>query len=133
MQEIGLSKEKPSIYERLKQAFNVNFDDGIIIADGNTIHCKYNIPPEKIVHELVHIKQQEKVGRDLWWDLYISNPSFRLEQEVEAYKKEYEFICDNIKDRNIRFEFLYGLAQALSSSQYGKLCTGDEAMRLIQS
>lgn len=132
MTEYKTSIEKPLIYDKLKEKFGVNWHDGIIIADGDTIHCKYEIPPEKTIHELVHLKQQEKIGKDLWWELYLSQDSFRLEQETEAYKKEYSFIRDNIKDRNVRFEFLYEMARNLSSEQYGRLCTGDEAIALIQ-
>lgn len=132
MKEIGLSKEIPAIYEKLHHTFGVNWNDGVIIADAPNIHCKFDIAPQKVVHELEHVKQQEKTGKDLWWDLYLTKPSFRLEQEVEAFKAEYKFICENIIDRNMRFEYLYDLAQSLSSSQYGKMCTGDEAMRLIQ-
>lgn len=133
MKDLKYSTEPPKIYERLREQFGVNFDDGLIIADGYTLCCKYEIPPQKVVHELVHSKRQEEIGKDLWWDLYLSKPSFRLEEEVLAYKKEYKFICDNIKDRNLRFEFLYEMAQTLSSKQYGSICTGDEAIALIQS
>lgn len=132
MTEIKLSTDIPPIYEKLKDKFGVHFDDGIIIADGDTIYCKEKVPPEKIVHELVHLKQQSKVGKNLWWELYLSKDSFRLTQEVEAYRSEYKFICDNIKDRNARFDYLYEMARILSSKQYGSLCTSSEALVLIQ-
>lgn len=132
MLNIKLSNEKPQIYTRLHEQFGVEWDDGVIICDGDTIHCKFQIPPQKVLHEAIHAKQQEAVGRDLWWELYLSKSSFRLEQEVEAYRKEFQFIKENVRDRNQRFEFLYDMAQNLSSAQYGNMVTGDEAMRLIQ-
>ena len=132
MTEIGISKDKPEIYEKLHKQFNVEWDSGLIIADGKTIHCKFDIPPAKFIHELVHIKQQEKTGKSLWWELYLAKPEFRLEQEVEAYKAEYRFFSENVNDRNMRFDYLYEIARTLASEQYGKLCTGDEALRLIQ-
>lgn len=133
MLEITFSKEKPDIFAKLSERFGVNWDDGIIVANGDTIHCAYEIPPEKIIHEVTHLKRQKEIGKDLWWDLYLAKDSFRLEEEVLAYKSEYKFICESILDRNDRFQYLYQMAQALSSSQYGKLCTGDEAMKLIQA
>jgi hypothetical protein len=133
MKQLILSKQCPPIYQKLHERFGVNWDDGLIIADDYSLYCKYDIPPTKIVHELVHCAQQDKMGKDLWWELYLNKDSFRLEQEVEAFKREYKFVCECIIDRNARFEMLYDLAQILSSPQYGKLCTGDEAMRLIQS
>lgn len=133
MTEVKLSTEKPLIYDKLRDKFNVLWDDGVIIANGDTIYCKYQVPPEKVVHELVHLKQQEKIGKDLWWELYLAKDSFRLEQEVEAFQKEYKFICDNIKDRNGRFEYLYECARILSSKQYGPMCSMSEALALIQA
>jgi hypothetical protein len=133
MTELKYSKEKPKIYDKLHEVFGVNFDDGVIICDGWTIHCKYEVPPAKVVHEVCHARQQDKYGRNLFWEKYLTEPSFRLEMEVEAYRKEYQFICENIKDRNLRFEFLYEMARVLSSPQYGRLCSGDEAIALIQN
>lgn len=131
MKELTFSKERPPIYDRIRKVFDVEWNDGIIIADGFTIHCKYDVPPQKVIHELVHSKRQEKIGKELWWDLYLSNPSFRLEEEVLAYRREYEFFCESIKDRNQRFEYLYELSRILASKQYDLSITGSEAMRLI--
>jgi hypothetical protein len=44
-------------------------------------------------HEEVHKKQQEKMKSvELWWDEYLANPTFRLEQELEAYSKQAMFL-----------------------------------------
>ncbi len=51
MIELAFSKEAPPIYQKLKEQFGVSFDEGLIIADGYTLHCKYEIPPAKVVHE----------------------------------------------------------------------------------
>lgn len=133
MKELVFSKEPPAIYEKLKNQFGVNFDDGLIIADGYTLCCKFEIPPEKVVHELVHSRRQTEIGKVLWWDLYLSKESFRLEEEVLAYRAEYKFICEVIVDRNKRFDFLHQLALNLSSNQYGKLCGYRDALLLIQN
>lgn len=133
MLELKYSNKPPEIYARLKERFGVSFDDGIIIADGYTICCKYEVPPEKIVHELVHSKRQEEMGKDLWWDLYLSKDSFRLEEEILAYREEYKFICQNILDRNDRFKFLHDMARTMSASQYGNICSYSDAIQLIQN
>ncbi len=132
MQELTFSKEAPAIYEKLKEQFGVDFNKGLIIAEGYTLHCKFDISPEKVVHELVHSKRQTKIGKDLWWSLYLNKESFRLEEEVLAYRAEYKFICNNIPDRNQRFNFLHELSLNLSSKQYGNLCTYRDALLLIQ-
>lgn len=131
MTDIKLSKEIPEIYKELNEKFGVKWEDGIIICYGNTIHCNVDISADKIVHETVHVKQQEKIGKDEWWRMYLDIPSFRLEQEVEAYRAEYQFIKRNIKNREAVFHFLARMAKHLSSENYGGIITTDEAIKLI--
>jgi hypothetical protein len=64
--------------------------------------------------------------------MFIDMPSFRLEQEVEAYKEEYAFIKRNIKNREVVYKYLLGMAKALSSDIYGGIVTTDEAVKLIK-
>lgn len=128
---IKFSKEKPEIYEELHNKLKVDWDDDIIICYGDTIHCKVDISPEKVVHEVVHVKQQKKIGRDEWWRLYLDMPQFRLEQEIEAYTEEYKFIKRNIKNKEIVFKKLIHLAKDLSSKTYGDIITTDDAMSII--
>lgn len=132
MINIKFSNEIPDIYRELQLKFGVNWDNGIIICYGDTIHCKQEIPPEKIVHETVHVKQQEKIGKENWWRMFIDMPSFRLEQEVEAYREEYAFVKRNIKNREVVYKYLLGMAKALSSDIYGGIVTTDEAVKLIK-
>lgn len=132
--KIIISNEKPEkLYQRLVDTFGVDWNDGIVICYGDTFYCKGQIPPPVFVHELEHVKQQEKIGKDLWWDLYLSNTSFRLTQETEAYRRQYQFVCDNILDKNQRFEFLYEMARILSSKMYGNMVDFSEAQRLISN
>lgn len=131
MIDIKFSKEIPEIYKELHSKFGVNWDEGIIICYGNTIHCNQKVSPDKIVHETIHVKQQKKIGKDEWWRMYIDIPSFRLEQEVEAYRAEYQFVKRNIKDREALFKFLTRMAKHLSSENYGDIITTDEAIKLI--
>lgn len=131
MIDVKFSKEIPDVYKELNEKFGVKWNDGIIICYGNTIHCKQDISPDKLVHETIHVKQQEKIGKDEWWRMYIDIQSFRLEQEIEAYRAEYQFIKRNIKNREAVFKFLTRMAKDLSSSIYGDIITTDEAIKLI--
>lgn len=128
--KIKLSREIPPIFYRLNQMLGVKWGN-IIICDNETFYSAREIPPEKMVHELEHVHQQKKLGRELFWDLYLSLPEKRLEFELEAYKKEYAFIVRNVKDRNARFHFLYEMARNLSGETYGKIISASDAMRLI--
>lgn len=132
MAEVKFSQERPEIYWRLKAKFNVNWDDGIIIANGDTIYSKDKIPPQKLVHELVHIERQSEYGLDNWWNSYINDDDFRLLEEVLAYKKEYDFLKRHIKDREAVFFYLREMATSLSSSIYGSIIDYSEALKLIK-
>ncbi len=129
--EIKESTEIPEIYKRLNQKFGVEWNDGIIIANGDTIHCRYKIPAEKMVHEIQHLRQQEKMGLDLWWEMYLSDDAFRLDQEVLAYRREYQFLKDNIKDRELVSKMKRDMAIHLASSTYGNLISVVDGLRLI--
>jgi hypothetical protein len=125
--EYEFSTTKPPVYPLLKEKFGIDWDNGIIITYGKTIHCKQPIPPEKMVHELVHVKQQ--TNPEEWWNRYLLDKDFRLSQELEAYKKEAQFIKDNIKDRNGRYMYIHQMAKDLSSHIYGNVISFNDAMR----
>jgi hypothetical protein len=123
---------KPPIYDRLKQHFDIDWDQGIIITYGNDVCCKYPLPPEKIVHESIHVKQQRELP-DPWWDKYIADPEFRLKQEIEAYRAEVTFIKKgkNHRSRNVTFEMIRQCALDLSGPTYGNIVTYDRAWKMI--
>lgn len=126
-----VSHEIPAIYEECHKRFGVNWSKGVIIAYDGKIHCKFDLPPDKIVHEKTHLAQQKKAGLKEWWDRYLNDDKFRLDQEVEAYRSEYQYVRSNVKDRNRRFNFLHLICVDLSSAMYGNLVDYNEAMRLI--
>lgn len=130
--DVKFSHSKPIFYEQLHEIFGVEWDNGLIVSAYPYIYCKTDIPAEKIIHEYVHLNEQAKIGTDIWWQKYLSDSSFRLEEEVKAYRKEVQFIRKNIKDRNIAFKFVHQMSIDLSSSQYGKLVTQQEAWKLIR-
>ena len=127
-----LSADKPPIYKRLKEVFGISWSNGIIITYGDTVHCKYMLNADKMVHEKVHTIQQTKMDKDLWWEKYISDPKFRLEQEVEAYKAEAHYIQKHIGDRNTRAKLLDCIYKDLSSSMYGNVVTYSGAKELLK-
>ena len=88
------SSEKPSIFEKCRERFGVNWDS-VIITYGDTIYSKNPPVDNIIVHEKVHIKQQAEIGADAWWDRYFEDKDFRLLQELEAHKAQLKFIREN--------------------------------------
>lgn len=127
-----VSHEKPEIYQRCHDKFGVEWDDGVIMTYGDTVHCKFLLSESKVIHEYTHVIQQKRIGVKEWWDAFIDDPKFRLSQEVEAYKAERHFLNTFIKDRNKRFKMVHQLCLDLSSNMYGNICTYSEAMRLTK-
>ena len=127
------SNEVPEIYKRCHDVFGVNWSKGVIITYGDTVYCKFDLPDYKIVHEEVHVVQQASVGPSFWWERYFADPSFRLQEELEAYRAEYKFIHKNVKDRNQKFKMLHEICTDLSGPMYGDIISYDDAIRMIKS
>lgn len=132
MNDVKFSKEKPRIYKKLVKKFGIDWERGIIITYGNTVYCKYDLSPAKVIHESTHVKQQEAMGKWWWWRKYIKDANFRMSQEVEAYKNEVDFIRKTIKNREIVNKMLVQIARDLSSSIYGNLISYDEALKFVK-
>ena len=130
-----LSKKKPKIYDRIKATFpSVEWDRGLIITYGDTVHCKFDIGPHKEVHEGVHVKQQLEMGKEKWWDMYIEYPAFRLLQEIEAYTAEVAFMRDHteLTTRDQRRHYLKQIVENMSGPMYGNICTRKQAEQLFR-
>lgn len=91
---MNFSNEKPPIFEECKKRFGISWDS-VIITYGDTIYSKERPIDNLIVHEKVHIEQQTKLEKDIWWDRYFNDKDFRLSQELEAYKAQVKFIREN--------------------------------------
>lgn len=83
------------------------------------------------IHEEVHMIRQNP-DPDEWWDKYLKDPVFRLEEEILAYQKQYKYAKMMIKDRNELFKFLNRLANDLSSPMYGSIISKTEALKKIR-
>ena len=128
-------KPPKGIYEKAKEKWDrVDFENGTTFTVGTTIHCKFDIPDHLVEHETHHVIQQTeyKGGYKKWWDRYFKDDKFRLEQEIECYRKQYKFIVRNCKDRNDIARYLNGFSSDLSGSLYGNLVSFPEAFKLIK-
>lgn len=126
-----LSPEKPPCYERANKLWGVTMEDGVVFTYGDTCHTLLSkLPPWLEAHEIVHSHQQTNPKE--WWDRYFIDPEFRLEQELEAYRAQYQWVLKNIKDKNQQNAFLHKFATDLSSTMYGNLLTRTQAFRRIK-
>lgn len=128
--------DKPPIYSKAKELFNLNEDDVIFFTYGNKCYSPSGkMPPDYlIVHESKHMEQQnyDSVSAKIWWELYFADANFRMEQEIEAYGEQYKFICQGVKDRNKQHKYLWGIAEQLSGTMYGNCISHSQAMKRIK-
>ena len=112
----------------LDETKNILYTYGDIIYNPSGTH----IPDHLIVHEHTHTIQQGD-DPEAWWDRYIKDEKFRLDQEKEAYHNQYQKFCTTEKDRNRRAQFLNHLAHDLSSPMYGNCTSFLDARKHIQN
>jgi len=82
-------------------------------------------------HETQHSEQQDKSSPEAWWKKWIDDTQFRLDQEGEAYARQYWFFCSVKHDRNTRARMLHHLCANMSGDMYGRMCTYEEAKKII--
>ena len=130
-----LKTEPPKkIYDKARKQFGedaVDFNKGTTFTVGNTIYCHIDIPRDLLAHELTHVRQQTEMGWKKWWKKYFKDVDFRYSQEIEAYRKQYQWIKNNVKDKNLQNRYLVCYARSLSGKLYGNLKTYDEALKEI--
>lgn len=99
----------------------------------DAIYNPHGIPITKdmVVHEATHTEQQGE-NPATWWDRYFTDAQFRFEQELAAYRNQYQFSKTAIKDRNRLFRYLHEMAGDLAGPMYGNLVTHSEALTLIK-
>lgn len=131
MLRISESREKPPIYEALKQKFGADWDKGLLIAWDGKIHSKEPAQAQKILHESVHLREQSRLGNEAWWRLYLENEDFRFQQELMAYREEARFIRENVDNREAAFKMIREAVHSFCSDLYGFKLDYQEGWKLI--
>lgn len=129
-----ISISKPPIYDECVKVFD--FGQGTVFTYGDVLYNPDNIdiPDHLMAHEECHAEQQvhNEIAAKLWWQKYLADEKFRIDQEVEAYGAQYKFICNKIKDKNSRYINLHIMADYLSSPMYGSAISYTDAIRRIR-
>lgn len=87
------------------------------------------LPPDLYVHESIHLKQQGDAP-EVWWDRYLADADFRLEQELEAYGAQLAMF-NNAGNRRFEYE-KNRLATDVSSALYGNMVSYGDAVSQIR-
>lgn len=98
---------------------------------GDTCYIQSNekFPDHVHAHELIHSKQQGD-DPDGWWNRYLIDSEFRLEQELEAYRIQYQWVKQRTKSKFAK-DVLFILARDLSN-HYGLSISHIEAEAKIR-
>lgn len=121
--------EKPPNWEILEKKFKVKWEN-VVVTYGDCVYSAKQIPPDLVVHESVHVRQQGDNPKE-WWDKYLKDKEFRLNQELEAYKEQTIYIRKKVKDRNLQYRCIHKLASDLSGEMYGKCISFHEAYKIL--
>lgn len=97
-------------------------------------HPDFNITPELYVHEGVHCTRQttDTSTIEAWWNRYLHDLEFRLNEELLAHKAEYREFCRKHADRNQQNSYLQLAAQRLAGPTYGEMLSVSKARTLIK-
>lgn len=120
----------PPNYAEINRAFKVR-GKAVLFCYGSTIYNpgRIKIPPQLLVHEAVHSRQQEACdGPEHWWRRYIEDKQFRLEQEITAHQAEYRDMCERGN-----WCYLDAVAARLASPLYGRLIDFPTARELVRA
>ena len=125
--------EHPPRYKEIVAAFPEATKRGVIFTFGDTVYVPdgETLTPSLKSHEAVHVTRQVKMGADLWWDKYLVDPQFRLDEELPAHRAEYYAFKSITHDRAQVSQHLNLIAGRLAGPLYGGLVTLAGARRLI--
>lgn len=130
-----ISTQYPPNYKEIVAAFPVVERQRIaIFGYGDTLFNPFEITlsQDLIIHESEHARQQahNATVAKLWWTRYISDSQFRLEQEIEAYGAQLEFLGKDANRAN-RKKYLRIVGDMLGGPVYGNMIKPKEARELL--
>lgn len=126
----------PPNFQAIAKAFPMALNPKVIFTYGDVVYTGDGAPtisPALKAHESVHSQRQREhaSGVDGWWERYLADEPFRLEEELLAHRAEYRAFRGWTKDRNKVAQMLHQVATRLSSGLYGKMLSYQQARRFI--
>jgi len=123
---------RPPNWRQILLAFpSVDEKKGVYFAWDGTIFSPSGVQPpvDVIVHESIHFGQQDGDPAG-WWDKYIEDRAFRLEEEVEAYRGQLWYIRE-VYGRKTARKARQDIAKVLSGPLYRLPLTKAQALNLL--
>ena len=126
----------PPIWEKIQEAGMNPNPENVVFAYGDTIYVPSGreLVDHVIAHEGVHCERKTEYEGclDAWWNRYVDDAYFRIQEETEAYVVQYRFICKQTQDREQRNKFLIAFSSDLSGPMYGNIIGRGAAYRMIK-
>lgn len=124
-------QQYPPNIAKIKEKFNLAGKQPVF-AYGDRIYNPFanNLPDHIIEHEKTHLKQQEGMTIEEWWNKYLEDPEFRLNQEIEAYRVQYKYLEENANRADRRL-WLKRMVKDVSGAMYGNMVSAKRAEELI--
>lgn len=124
----------PPNIDAIDAKFNIK-GKPIIFTYGDIIYNPHNVIVSRALHahENVHGARQTTDLKSIlkWWDQYLLDDEFRLNEELLAHQAEYKQFCSENKDRNRQSTYLNTIATRLASPMYGNMLTSTKARKII--
>ncbi len=129
---ITIKAGRPPNWEAIARAIPASTKLGTLFTYGNVIYVTDGkpVPRSIIAHETIHVRQQEIMGRDEWWERYLVDREFRFGCELEAHRVELAVALTE-GGRRHRRKVAGGIARRLSGPLYGHVCTLRGAKALL--
>jgi hypothetical protein len=130
---VKIVEDYPPNYDAICEAIpDVKDKNDVVFTYGDTIYNPYKgeVQDHLEAHEAIHELQQKAYGLDEWWGKYLSDKKFRLEQEIEAYRVQYQFV-NKTYGRGAATGLLREIATDLSGGMYGYLLDRKSARKEI--
>jgi hypothetical protein len=138
MRFIEVVHGRPPNYEAIVAVFPGAALPGVIFAYGDRVYAPgaggrprpFVLPPELHAHEAVHLERQAGCPEP-WWERYLADTAFRLEEEILAHCAEYRAYCARHPNRVKQAQALAGIAAKLAAPLYGGLISAEDAREAI--
>lgn len=122
----------PPNIDEIRRTFGAKALDGACFTYGDSVYVPSGVSLPKSVeaHEAIHIRQQGD-RPETWWGQYLIDPQFRLAQELEAYRAQYQYLVTN-ENRNYRRAALTKISKDLGGHLYGNIISAAQAKEAIR-
>lgn len=132
MRFVDVVSGRPPNFEAIVAVFPAAANPGVIFAYGGRIYApgRTRLSPILQAHEQAHLDRQGNAP-EKWWDKYLSDKQFLVEEEIIGHRAEYAAFCRRHVKSGAQRLALEAIATKFSSPLYGGAISLEDARREI--